>query len=339
MPLGRAISLLANIAGSAVTIDPMALELAGVSLQTEVKLDGQNVTVRDELNGICTSLGLSFIDQAEQPRIVLPKATEVRKVDADMHDLAAHGDAANVAQLIEHFVVPTSWKTGGGAGILEPHAATLHIEQSVAVGRQAMIFCERLRHARGLTLRTKYPPALASAEPAYQQLATRLNSKTTFTFLPWTRLADVVHQWEELTGLTILVDWNALAERDLDPSSGIACSAIDHTWSESLDGILEPLGLTWWAVNGDTLQITTRDASEKIQRVEFYELPPAVKSEFASDGALLDSLQKELAELTTKTGKPAPLHLELDGPSGRLIVLANPIAHRYLGERLRRKPK
>ena len=86
--------------------------------------------------------------------------------------------------------------------------------------------------------------------------------------------------------------------------------------------MLEPLGLGWWAVNGETIQITSLAALEKIQRIEFYNVPPKLRASFASNQALVDSLQKELTEAAGKQGKPAPAHMEVDEPSGRLIVLA-----------------
>jgi hypothetical protein len=152
--------------------------------------------------------------------------------------------------------------------------------------------------------------------------------------LPWTRLADVTRNWQEMTGLLVLVDWGALSEAELGLASPVACSALDRPWQEALDGVLEPLGLAWWAVNGDTIQITTLAALEKIQRVEFYTVPAKLRSSFASSEALIDSLTKDLADPGGKQGKPAPSHMEIDEPSGRLIVLATPTAHRHLSQRL-----
>ena len=210
----------------------------------------------------------------------------------------------------------------------------LHIEQSDSVSRQIVIFCERLRLARGLIPRSKYPAALLSIESPYKQIAAKLNEHTTFTFLDGTRLADVVHQWEKMSGLTILVDWSALSEADLSLSSPIACSAIDRAWAESLDGVLEPLGLGWWAVDGETIQITSLSALEKIQRIEFYQLPPGLSSKYTSGPALIDALRKEIGEHAGKHGSTDELQLTLDEPSGRLIVSAWPGVHRFLSQRL-----
>jgi hypothetical protein len=162
-----------------------------------------------------------------------------------------------------------------------------------------------------------------------------LGEKVTFTFLPWTRVSDVLHNLQEMSGLMVLADWGALAEAELGPSTPVTCSALDRSWQEALDGVLEPLGLTWWAVNGETIQITTPAALERIQRIEFYQVPAKLRASFASGQALIESLEKDLGEATAgKQVKPAQSRIALDEPSGRLIVLASPTVNRKLSHRL-----
>jgi hypothetical protein len=84
------------------------------------------------------------------------------------------------------------------------------------------------------------------------------------------------------------------------------------------DGILGPLNLAWWAVDGETIQITTPEALAEIQRVEFYMVPESLRDQLASG--------ESFAELSTTSW-------ELDGLSGRLMVLAPPTAHRALSQR------
>jgi hypothetical protein len=199
-----------------------------------------------------------------------------------------------------------------------------------------LIFCERLRLARGQQLRSRYPAALLSAEPAYQQLAAKLNEKTTFTFLPWSRLADVVRHWEDTSGLTILVDWSSLAEAEMSPSSPIACSANHRNWSDVLDGSLEPIDLAWWPVNKDTIQITTAEAIDDVQRIEFYAIPKSMRERFASDDALIESLQNGLHTGESGSGmKSKQPTMILDDTSGRLIVLGTPKVHRVLSQHIK----
>lgn len=334
MPLVRFIETLSGVAGTGITLDPIALEQVGISPQATVSINVQDAPLQAILHDALAQRRLDVAEQGGQPRVILPKADELHTIDYDVGDLAAGKDAAALGRLIEQFVAPAMWKSAGGKGTLEASGTTLHIEQSDAVRRELVIFCERLRLARGLAVKSKYPAAMLSIESPYQRLSAKLSEHTTFTFLPWTRLADVVRNWQDMSGLLVLVDWSALAEAELSPTSPVACSAIDRSWQESLDGVLEPLGLGWWAVDGGTIQITSLAALDKIQRIEFYQVSAKLRVSLASNQALIDSLQKELAESAGKQGKPAPAHMELDEPSGRLIVLASPTTHRDLSRRL-----
>jgi hypothetical protein len=334
IPLARFVDTLADMAGVPITLDPRTLELNGQSPRSTVSFDMANVTLEKVLQDALAELRLELVEQDGHVGIALADGDERRVVDFDVKDLTADADAGAIAKLLERFVGPPTWKANGGKGTIEVEGGTLHIDQSLLVRREALIFCERLRAARGLALRSKYPAELLTVDSPYEKLATKLNQSTTFTFLAWTRLADVVHQWQDMSGLTILVDWSALRDIDLGPSSPVACSTLDRPWSEALDGVLEPLGLGWWAIDGQTLQITSLDALERIERVEFYSVPTKLRDQFATGDALIESLQKEAADRPVKHGNPGNIRMELDEPSGRLIVRATPAVQRFLSGRL-----
>jgi hypothetical protein len=256
----------------------------------------------------------------------------------DVSDLMGAGaaDASTVAQLIQTFVSPQSWASSESASPIEVKGGKLGIEQSKAVQHEMLLFCERLRLARGLSRKSRYPADLLSIDSPYLKLEPRLTEKSTFTFLPWTRLADVLQHWQAASGITMLADWHRIADVELGPSTPLACSAVDRTWSDVLDETLEPLGLAWWAVDGTTIQITSREALDEIHRVEFYTIPKPMRDQFTSASALLETLRAELGE---KVGAPAvaadQLQMQLDKASRRLIVRGTPQIHRSLSERLR----
>ncbi|HVT28499.1 MAG TPA: hypothetical protein VHE81_10845 [Lacipirellulaceae bacterium] len=333
MPIARLVETLSDISGCGITLDPIALEQAGLSPRSTVTVNEQGTTLEQILRKAVAQRRLDVAELGVQVRVILPKADMPRSTNYDVKDLAGNNNAAAIGKLIERFVAPATWESAGGTGHIEVNGTTLHIQQSDSVSRQIVIFCERLRLARGLSTRSKYPPALLTAKSPYERLAPKLSEHTTFTFLDGTRLANVVHQWQAMSNVTILVDWAALTEADLSPATPIACSAIDHAWADALDGILEPLGLAWWAVDGETIQITTLTALEKIHRIEFYQVPPKLRAQFTSDQSLIDALQKEIGTHAGKQGATNTLQLAVDEPSGRLIVLASPVVHRYLSGR------
>lgn len=333
MPLARFIDTLSDMAGAPITLDPQALELNGLSPRAVVSVDVADATLDKVLQDALSSQRLDLVEHDSQLRVALPNGDERRAVDFDVKDLVSGADAAPIAKLIERFIAPESWQPNGGKGTIEVNGTTLHIEQSLTVRREALIFCERLRLARGLSLRSKYPAALLTIESPYEKTATTLNQPTTFTFLAWTRLDDVVRQWQDMSGLTIVVDWSALREADLSPTTPLTCSATDRPWTEALDGVLEPLKLGWWAVDGQTLQITSLDALDRLKRVEFYTVPKKLHEQYSAGDTLVAALQKEIAEKSGKHSKPEGMRMELDEPSNRLIVRAVPDVQRYLSEK------
>jgi hypothetical protein len=99
------------------------------------------------------------------------------------------------------------------------------------------------------------------------------------------------------------------------------------------DESLDEIGLGWWAVDGETVQITTSDALNELRVVEFHVVPEAVRDQFASTTALVEAMQQELSKLGANESS-SPAVVTYDKPSSRLLVLADAAAHRYLTERL-----
>ena len=334
VPLARFVETLSDLAGVPITLDPVTLELNGLSPRTPITIEAADATLEAILRDAFTKQRLELVEEDGRVGVALSNANEQRAVDFEVKDLVIGADAAPIAKLVEQFVAPQTWKSHGGKGTIEVQGTNLHIDQSLTVRREALIFCERLRLARGLPLRSKYPPALLTTDSPYQKAAAKFSQPTTFTFLAWTRLGDVVRQWQDMSGLVILVDWRALREVEFGPTSPLACSTVDRPWTEALDGVLNPLGLGWWATDAQTIQITSLDALSRIERVEFYAVPKVLRDASASDLALVESLQKAIDERAEKVSQISEVRIELDKPSGRLIVRATADVQRFLSGRL-----
>ncbi len=333
MPLVRFVEMVSDMAGVPITLDPAALDEAGVTPLDGVSVQAESATLESVLRDSLSSRRLELVVHDGQATVKLRDGEQRRSIDYEVKDLSGGADASDVAELVKKFVGPSSWHAAGGKGTVAVEGTVLRVQQTQSVHHEILIFCERLRLARGLPPRSRYPAEMLSIASPYARVMAKLDRPTTFTFLPWSRLRDVVDHWQSASQLTILVDWSALRDAELGPAAPIACSAIDRPWREALDGVLEPLGLGWWAVDGQTLQITSREALGSLRRVEFYEIPGALRKQFASRDALIRSLTAELREHTGGTPLEQ-ISLELDEPSGRLILLAPPSAHRHLSRRL-----
>jgi hypothetical protein len=336
MSLEQFVAFVSDLAGVPITIDPLALELAGVSSRATVAAQTGGVTLEELAQSTLSTQRLELVDREGRFGVALAKSGERSTKQYEVSDLLkpAVTDAGEVARAVERFVSPKSWQAGGGKGTVAVEGTKLRVNQTKEVHHELLIFCERWRLARRLAQRSQYPAKLLSLESPYSQVEAKLSERTTFTFLPWTRMDEVVRHWEQATGLTILVDWGRLADAELSPSTPIACSAIDRPWGEALNEIFEPLGLAWWAVDGQTIQITTRSALDAIVRVEFYAIPPDFREQFASSKAFVEALQSELRQHLGDNAPGAQPDMHVDAPSGRLIVRGTPLVHRYLAKRL-----
>ena len=175
----------------------------------------------------------------------------MRSVDYPVDDLL--GDkltTADVGKWIETLIAPDSWQSAGGDGTITAAEESLRIEQTQAVQYQVLFFLERIRLAKQLPLRSKYPARLLSGQPYGAGVADRLNAPATFTFSHDTPLAEVFHYWQGEAGLPIFVDWPALASVGLWPDSRITCTSANEPWRTAFDKILGPLDLAGWRSAG-----------------------------------------------------------------------------------------
>ena len=325
LPLHRAVAMLTELTAIPITLDPAALRMAGISVDQPVAIRGTNATADDLIRTTLAAAKLQYQQRGDQLIIVRSGADAVGTREYRVEDLFAPG-AANVSEfggLIQTLVVPQSWTGQGGDGRLAVNNKQLTVTQTQAVHYDALIFCERLRKARGLPLQSKYPATLLRTKPLEAALAPRLDRHSTFSFVTWTTLPLVFRHWEQEMDLTLLVDWSALADVQLGPTSTIACAIEDVSWRDALEGVLEPLGLAWVPVDENTIQITSRGAAESHQYIEFYPLANVSDTE-----SLVTGLRAQQA------GDSAVV---IDTASRSLLVRANAGGHRQVARQLELK--
>lgn len=338
VPLARLLGMLSDMAAVPITLDPDALTMAGISASEEVTVHSRGTTIGALLTDVLAKHGLAYEQRGGGLAVVKPNADRVRSVDYEVKDLVGPGDseATQVADLVRRFVAPSSWQTEAPTHSIEVMGTSLRVRQTDQVHYQILTFCERLRLARNLPTRSRYPVERLTVEPVYQSLESQLAGSATFTFLPWTPLAEVFGHLQAATGTTVLVDWSALAELELAPSTPVACSIHDRPWHEALDAVLEPLGLTWWAVDDRTIQITSRDAVDHKLQIEFYPVADDALDQYGDPAAFVEAMRQELDERpdTAQHRDTRVLDLEFDARSQHLIVLGPPEAHRLVSRRL-----
>ncbi|TWT87630.1 hypothetical protein Mal64_31720 [Pseudobythopirellula maris] len=309
-PLWEMAEFYTELSAAPITIDPAALRRAGVDAKRLVKTEGTEATLGDTLGEALRQARLGF--ELRGPHVMVSRlgSTERSQTEHDLSDLLSP-EGASLDELVERIALAEA-----------PASAHVQVtDGSVAIDAprrthyDLLVFCERLRLARGLPMTSRYPRKLLRVEPTLASLTATLDRRTTFTFIADTRLLEVVQHWRRAAGLVILVDWASLGDASFWPETTIACAVENKPWSVALDAVLGPLGLAWTVVDGETILITTRETAQAAETIEFYPLPTLARTTgeaFAAD----------LAEAEPNAT------VVYDGASRSAIVRANTATHR-----------
>ena len=173
MSIERFVAFVSDLAAVPITIDPLALELAGVSPRDTVAVQTSGVTLEDLARNGLSKPRLEIVDHDGRIRLELAKGGERSTKRYDVADLMAPGaaDASEIARVVERFVAPTAWQSGIGSDKLAVEGKKLRVDQSKSVHHELLIFCERWRLARGLR-------SAANTRPAACQLLRRIRRWT-----------------------------------------------------------------------------------------------------------------------------------------------------------------
>lgn len=308
-PLVVAVRELEQLSGVPITVRPADLQMAGITAVHEVSVSQENATVRQLAAELAKAARLKAQTTPHGLALVRAGAEKWRAVGApqyDIADLAKDADEANaLADLIQQVVAPESWKNAQAK--LAVDGTALKVRQQLNVHYDLLRFLERLRMARGLPTRSQYPKSMLTIEPRLASMKKQLARPTTFAFVDWTPLGEVQDYWSDVSGLTVLADWDQLADSDLRPLATMAGSVDNVAFGDALDRCLVPLDMGWTVTDGSTLQLTTLAAADRACWVEFY-----IKAD-------ADKLREQI-ETTVEPQFLQQFVLQAD-PSGRFVLV------------------
>jgi hypothetical protein len=335
MPLGKAMDLLTSMGALPTTIDADALMKSGVTLRDPVSLRLSATTVGKAMQAVAAEKGLIVAVENGQVLVTSPVdyRETLRTVRYTVADLTGEDKTAmtELAALIRKFVAPDSWHGNSGRGTIDPNQTALVVTQTGEVHRQVLVFCEKLRNARGKPLRSRGDPAEFTLITHATQAREMLARPVTANFHEPTPLAKVLAYLAAAAKCDILVDRAALAAAETSDRVEATLAANRISLASALGDLLRPLGLAYRAVGADVLQITTKEVAEERLELEFYPVGLNVKEPtsprpLAGEGpgvraaALVDSLKTRVSPSNwSEAGGSGEIYF--DPPSQCLIVL------------------
>ena len=293
MPLLDFFAFAGELAGVPISVAPEQLQMAGVTPGRPVAIDASDVSLADLLQTVLDPLHLEAV--ADGPHIVVVRQgnSRVRRVEYPIDDLLGSDvTAQGMGEWIQTLIAPESWQAAGGDATIVASSNSLSVEHTQGVQYQILFLLERVRLAKGLPLRSKYPARLLAPKPYHVGIADRLAAPATFTFSHNTPLAEVFRYWQGEAGLPVFVDWPALADVGRWPDSRVTCTITNEPWHVALDKILGPLNLAWRAAPGGGIQITSRAKAETEPVLEIF--PAGAWRGDATNAVVVDDPVNEL---------------------------------------------
>jgi hypothetical protein len=324
-PLVDFLELMSSMSTIPITLDADAVRDMGQSAIAPVQLHLNDATVGEVLQTPLEALRLSYQLRDGQLVVGYPPQGKLRQVRYAVADLASNdAELVDLAALLRRMIAPASWQQVGGKAAMMAGNGALLIEQTEPAHAQILTFCEKLRVARGLALKSRYDPARfvlnTREDKAHELLAKPISAN----FATPTPLAEAVKWLRQATGATILIDYQALAREGISAESECAALAVNQPLAKLLDDLTGSADLTWRAIDERTIEITSHSAALEHMDVEFY---PA--SDLTSDTAAGEKLIAQIkAKIEPQLWGDGPdkladhVAIALDKPSGALIVRA-----------------
>ena len=273
------------------------MEELGVSLHDLISIDAPKTTVGKALKAIAARRNMTPV--VENGQVVLTSTADhresLRQISFNVSDLTGGRAqaAADLAALVKRLIVPESWLGSGGRGTIEVAPDALRITQTGRVDAQIIVFCEKLRVARGLPTKSHF--VLTTRTTRAKAVLGRM---TTMNVSPPSPLSSIIEQFKQPAGTEILIDRPSLAAAGVSENTAVKFKADNLPQGEALGKLLGPLGLAWRAVNANTLQVTTQKAIDARMELEFYPVGkrPGVPGAPAGQppAALIDRIKTEL---------------------------------------------
>ncbi len=335
VPLEAFLRFVMSFSTIPITLDLDALALVRATPRTKVSVRTTNATVDQLLTAVLGPLQLAHVTVGQQ--LIVTRAPrpdgELRTHSHAVSDLVGSDpqQLQQLADLIEEMVEPATWQAAGGPGVMQEQMPALVIQQQDTVLFQAIVFCERLRAARGLPPQSKFNPELFSLTPPWARASSLLVKPVTLNFLQPASLVRILSRMSEDTGLAIVVDWQALATLGWTPDTETTLAVNQRPADEVLTQLLQPMELTYRIVDATTVQVTSPAAVEARWDVEFYPVKD-LPAPGETPEAFVARIRRELGG--GQSGQSAGV-LHYDAPSQHLIAALPQPLQRKLADLLK----
>jgi hypothetical protein len=309
-PLIDFLRVLSDYSTVPITLDPVALTWSRITPDQPLNQVFHDVTVLEALQQALRPFRLEPVLRDHQ--IYVTRPVTPRTIVYPCNDLATKPeDFATLEGYVRTLAHPEVWREK--ANTIQRVGEGLSIQTSETVHMHVLELFERLRVARNLPIRSKFPSQMFPLATRTERSGGALDQPLTLNFAQPTAFSRVARQLHAETGLHVLVDWSALAAEGWPDDTETKVVWEKVPLGTALIRWLRPMDLDFRIVDEHVLQITSRRIVMESREFELYRVGDLLASDEVSS-ALVQRVRDVLGERVA---------LECDVPSRTLLVLAS----------------
>ena len=316
-PLDNIVHIISQMSTIPITLDPEALIQVKTAPDAKVTIRLTGTTIGDFLEKMLMPIGLAFLVQDQQLVITrLPSPDgELRETTYRIDDLVeSDEELAKLGEMLIALLELDSLEDGAASSTVELRDKSIVLKGTEAVHFQVLLFCEKLRVARGLKPLSDYDASIFQLASRSSKLREKLSNTVSLNYIQPTRFVEILQRITQETKVSILVDWHALAEIEWTPDAESTLTVNEQPLSEVLRTLLEPMELTYRIVDSSTIQVTTPKALANHKELEIYPI-----AKLRSDEPGTDEFITRITAALDKKGETDAI--QLDSRSQHLIAL------------------
>lgn len=329
VPLKSALRLVSEMSTIPISIRYEGLQHSGISLAEPISVE----TSSSDIGGLLTKMlspnrlgyqvtdGVLIVGRASSDDGIRTDNYRVRDL---LHSKTQH---ELFGRMLQHVVQPGSWVKNNKLTWKDNALVVTHEE----IGHyEVLMFCERLRRARGLKKASRYPDELFRLESPGQFVGKQLQERiVSVSARRPTLLVDILNRIAREIDCEILIDWHALRGRGWGADADAILDVRDVPFATAMEQLLRPMRLTYRALDSGTLEVTTEATELKRDEIAMYPVRDLFRQGYKSK-EIISRIRSEIGPEYFKKGggtgaamiDPVSQHLVVRLPQSRQLIVA-----------------
>lgn len=272
--LQRILRDLSSLSGLPITIDARSIAASGKLPNPKVKFDKSNASLKETLEDLLASLEMQYTMDGNGISVGVFPGSEKTQKTFDFPDLIALNPESRLQLIseIQVLIAPESWVAENEPASITVKDNQIVVNCSESVQNQLEELLTKLNASLKLKTDPSDPTAIKTLASKWKKLESELAQNSQLKQSVQSDLTVFLERLRENTGITTIPDFNALLSDGWGPQTSIPGNVVETTMQRTIEELTRSMNLTYTAVDGKTLMITTYDRAAQLIDLEVYAL-------------------------------------------------------------------